>query len=37
MPIRPENKDRYPTDWPQISKAIRARANLPDVAKEGGE
>lgn len=26
MPIRPENKDRYPKDWPQISKAIREAA-----------
>lgn len=26
MPIRPENKDRYPRDWPQISAAIRERA-----------
>ena len=26
MPIRPENKGRYPKDWPQISKAIRDRA-----------
>jgi 5-methylcytosine-specific restriction endonuclease McrA len=26
MPIRPENKARYPKDWPQISRAIRARA-----------
>ena len=23
MPIRPENRDRYPADWPDISKAIR--------------
>lgn len=23
MPIRPENKDRYPQDWPQISRRIR--------------
>ncbi|MGW4648090.1 hypothetical protein [Kitasatospora sp. NPDC004289] len=23
MPIRPENRDRYPKDWPEISKAIR--------------
>ncbi|GAA4978106.1 hypothetical protein GCM10023205_52480 [Yinghuangia aomiensis] len=23
MPIRPENQDRYPTNWPQISFAIR--------------
>jgi len=26
MPIRAENKARYPRDWPQISKAIRERA-----------
>ncbi len=26
MPIRPENKDRYPKDWPQISAAIREAA-----------
>lgn len=26
MPIRPENKDRYPKNWPQISAAIRERA-----------
>lgn len=23
MPIRPENKARYPKEWPQISKRIR--------------
>ena len=23
MPIRPENRDRYPADWPYISLAIR--------------
>lgn len=23
MPIRPENRDRYPADWPDISKRIR--------------
>ena len=23
MPIRPENRKRYPKDWPQISKRIR--------------
>lgn len=27
MPIRPEEKTRYPKDWPYISRAIRARAN----------
>jgi hypothetical protein len=25
-PIRPENRDRYPADWPEISKAIKERA-----------
>jgi hypothetical protein len=25
-PIRPENRDRYPADWPQISRAIKERA-----------
>ncbi|MEU1550268.1 hypothetical protein [Nocardia sp. NPDC005745] len=23
MPIRPENRDRYPPDWPEISQRIR--------------
>ncbi len=23
MPIRPENRDRYPADWPEISRRIR--------------
>ena len=23
MPIRPENRDRYPKDWPDISRRIR--------------
>ncbi len=27
MPIRAENKLRYPRDWRMISRAIRARAN----------
>ena len=27
MPIRPENRNRYPKDWPVISKRIRDRAN----------
>lgn len=27
MPIRPENRARYPDDWPQISLDARARAN----------
>jgi 5-methylcytosine-specific restriction endonuclease McrA len=26
MPIRPENRDRYPPDWPQIRERILARA-----------
>jgi|ERR1700685_388687 len=26
MPIRPENRERYPKDWPAISKRIRERA-----------
>ena len=26
MPIRPENKRRYPHNWPAISRAIRIRA-----------
>src|SRR4051794_6938538 len=26
MPIRPENKARYPKDWPSISRRIRERA-----------
>lgn len=26
MPIRPENKARYPKDWPAISKRIRERS-----------
>lgn len=26
MPIRPEEKARYPKDWPQISERIRRRA-----------
>lgn len=27
MPIRPENKDRYPKDWPQIRERILYRAS----------
>lgn len=27
MPIRPENRGRYPKDWDAISRRIRARAN----------
>lgn len=26
MPIRPENRARYPADWPQISRDVRERA-----------
>ncbi|MDX3233384.1 hypothetical protein [Streptomyces sp. ME19-01-6] len=26
MPIRPENRDRYPDNWPEISEAIKNRA-----------
>ena len=26
MPIRPENRSRYPADWPAISRAIKERA-----------
>lgn len=26
MPIRPENKQRYPTDWKQVSQRIRERS-----------
>lgn len=27
MPIRPENRARYPADWPEISMGIRQRAD----------
>jgi hypothetical protein len=27
MPIRPENRDRYPANWPEITKAIKERAD----------
>lgn len=26
MPIKPENRDRYPADWPQIRERILRRA-----------
>lgn len=26
MPIRPENRNRYPADWPEISRSIKERA-----------
>ena len=34
MPIRPENRGRYPKDWPQIAANIRARAG--DVCEACG-
>lgn len=27
MPIRPENRDRYPADWPQLREAVLERAS----------
>jgi 5-methylcytosine-specific restriction endonuclease McrA len=34
MPIRAENRARYPADWPQISTAIRLRAgNICEACK----
>lgn len=44
MPIRPENRDRYPPDWPQIRARILARADnrcegspqYPDCRIENG-
>lgn len=27
MPIRPENRDRYPANWPDIALAIKQRAD----------
>jgi len=44
MPIRPENKDRYPKDWKKISLSIRKRAgnrcegspDYPDCKAENG-
>jgi 5-methylcytosine-specific restriction endonuclease McrA len=44
MPIREENKARYPKDWPQISRAIRGAAGdrcvgsplFPDCRAENG-
>lgn len=32
MPIRAENRDRYPKDWPQISARVRERAGNRCVA-----
>lgn len=45
MPIRPENRRRYPPDWQAISTRIRARANnrcegspdFPDCRATNGE
>jgi hypothetical protein len=45
MPIRPENKARYPKDWKAIADAIRARAEqrcegspaYPDCRAENGQ
>lgn len=28
MPIKPENKDRYPKDWPQVRQRILQRAQM---------
>lgn len=45
MPIRPENRARYPADWPAISARIRARAGdrcegspaFPECRAENGK
>ncbi len=45
MPIRAENKARYPKNWPQISRRIRERAGnccegspaFPDCRAENGK
>lgn len=45
MPIRPENRDRYPPDWPAISLAVREAAGwacegspvYPDCRAANGE
>jgi len=44
MPIRRENRSRYPADWPTISREVRARAGdrcegspaYPDCRAENG-
>jgi 5-methylcytosine-specific restriction endonuclease McrA len=44
MPVRPENRSRYPKDWRQISQSIRDRAGnrcegspaFPDCRAENG-
>ena len=33
MPIRPENKERYPADWKEIRRRIMARARDEELAK----
>lgn len=45
MPIRPENRARYPKDWPAISRRVRDRAGnrcegspaFPDCRAANGE
>lgn len=37
MPIRPENRARYPKDWPAISLRIRERAEWRCEFVENGE
>ncbi|MEM6743737.1 MAG: hypothetical protein AAF676_08375 [Pseudomonadota bacterium] len=45
MPIRPENRARYPADWPEISRAVREDAGwrcegspaFPDCRAENGK
>lgn len=45
MPIRPENKARYPKDWPAISRRVRERSGqrcegspaFPDCRAVNGE
>jgi hypothetical protein len=39
MPIRPENKGRYPKDWPAISKRIREEraGNRCEFLVDGGD
>lgn len=45
MPIRPENRARYPRDWPLISVEVRERAgnrcegspDFPDCRAENGQ
>ncbi len=37
MPIRPENRHRYPPDWPEILSDWRARCARPAVSCSGGK